>query len=206
MTTGRILKVAAVASLAAVLAWVLLGKNGKPAAKPPSQTSPASTAGTTAAATPTPGKSGNRPKPVTRSATATAAADLEERVSGFLQSYYLIKPEDTAASRRSRVAPYVLPGLLKDLDVGLSSGTTADQARIRQRLTQRGTPTPSKLEAGKASGEKDVRVVSVPVVITLTRPDGQQVSKYVLNVSSRWQFKNDSWDLISFDKGGGDSG
>jgi hypothetical protein len=193
MNRNRLAKGAVVAFLAAVLVLVLFnrGHNQPPSkhgnrstttAQPDDNTSTTSTLRAETATSPS-------SQPGAQSSGANAPVQqtqsLAVRAVDFLRNYYLIRPDDTEQSRRERVAPYVKPDLLPDLDVGLSSGTAADNARIRERLTQSGEVQTGNLQSAVAADDDSIRIVMVPVTVTITRPNNQQLSQYVLRVGSR---------------------
>jgi hypothetical protein len=132
-------------------------------------------------------------------------AALAKRVEGFISAYYLIKPSDTQESRRQRVAPFVAAKVLPLLDLGLSSGTEADNARINRKLTLHGRASLSQLEVAQSADDQKQWIVTVPVIITIKRSNGQTINRYSRGLTSKWQLTNDKWELVNFNSAGGDA-
>jgi hypothetical protein len=135
-----------------------------------------------------------------------AKLDLAHRVQGFTKAYYLIRPADTTQSRRQRVSPFVTASALSLLDLGLSSGTAANNARVSHLLTQSGIALLDELEAGQSADDPAQWIVTVPVAIKMKVPSGQLKSSYTIHTASQWKRVNGRWYLVDFDKGGGDAG
>jgi len=133
------------------------------------------------------------------SETAKAAAKAAE---SFVEAYYLILPKDTAASRRRRVALFVPVRNLDQLDLSLGGGTAANRARIRERLTQKGRADLSGVIVKPVSDQKHTVAAAVPVIISVTRPNGKTVNSFTLQTVSRWSYQHGQWLLESFDEGG----
>jgi len=185
------------------LAVVLTGQsNHHPPAATKSVTTSKSTAVPKAGKTPPvkrTGKIGSQAEP-------PAADKLAGQVKGFIKSYYLIRPDDTPLIRRHRVSRYVAKAALPLLDLGLSNGTAADQARVSQRLTQTGKAVMSRLTSGKSADNPNTWLVNVPVIVSTTRPSGRKPRSFAIFTASLWRLEHGRWFLVNFDKGGGDAG
>jgi hypothetical protein len=130
--------------------------------------------------------------------SAADVANLRGKSAEFLRAYYLVKPKDTEAVRRRRVGRLAPASVLDTLDLGLSTGTPADTARIHLRLTQRGTPAMPRMKITPATDEPIDKLVKVPVVITVKKPDGTEVSHSAVNTVAWWEYKNGGWVIQSF--------
>jgi hypothetical protein len=200
---SRVGKAVVVVLWITALAVTLTGRNNhRPPAATKSVTTSRSTsvskAGKTAAA-----KRGARHS---KEAKPPAADILAERVKGFISAYYLIRPDDTPLTRRSRVAPYIAKEALPLLDLGLSGGTAADRARVSQQLTQTGKAVVSRLSSGKSVDDPNTWRVNVPVVVSITRPSRHKPRSFAIFTASLWRLEHGRWFLVNFDKGGGDAG
>ena len=128
---------------------------------------------------------------------------LAQRAQNFLSAYYLIKPDDTVAARRRRVAGYVAAKSLPLLYLGLGGDTAANASRIERQLTQHATVDRSLIKTAQPTSNPADQVARTPVTVTMTRPDGKQVSRFALHIVSEWRLTHGQWFLVDFDKGEG---
>lgn len=113
---------------------------------------------------------------------------LAAQARGFLQSYYLVNPDDTEASRRKRVSEYVAPAFLPKLPVQINLDPGANQARQQQDLSMRGEVI-MDLMSGSAGPNPQAIVITVPVVTTVSTPDGRSVSANRIDTATVWSNK-----------------
>ena len=125
-------------------------------------------------------------------------SQLTAQVNDFLEAYYLIKPDDTEATRRSRLAPLVPAPFLANLDLNLASGTAADQARIENKLTIQAQVMSDQLIAEPIGGAQPTMTVTVPVILVTSNPDGTTVQSFEVATTSKWQYQTDKWVILSF--------
>jgi hypothetical protein len=180
------------------------------ASHPQAARAPVSTRSTTPQPSPTKAHRGARRKPTAQhkqpaKETGDSPGDgamtlLREKVLEFIQACYLIKPSDTEAIRRERVGRLAPSAVLKTLDLGLSTGTPADKARIHLRLTQRGIPVEPKMEVTPATDEPIDKFVKVPVTIVVKREDGTEVSRHTVHTVAWWEYTNERWTIQSFNE------
>lgn len=136
----------------------------------------------------------------------SSRASLVRRMRSFLKAYYLLKPSDTTANRRARVASFVplenQQKFLQDLGLTVSTTTEADQARITGGWVQSaknikvGTLAPS-------SYDPKTMVVGASLNVSVNGPDGKKVGPAIrTQVASLWQKQSGRWVLRSFKEGG----
>lgn len=123
---------------------------------------------------------------------------LQARVQGLLAAYYQVEPADTEEVRSKRVQPFVHEQVFEYLDFGLSEGTPANDARIRERLSVRGTAVMEQLRIGPSARDEAIQVATVPVQVVTTRPDGREVNRLEVQTDSLWVQVEGEWFLIDF--------
>lgn len=135
--------------------------------------------------------------PSRSSSGLASAAQLPDQVRTLLEAYYLIKPDDTTAVRRNRLAPLVPAPFLASLDLEVNDGTTADEARIHDRLTIQAQVMEDQLIAEPADGNDSLMTVTVPVTIVTTKPDGTVVQTFEVASTSKWQYRAGKWTILA---------
>ncbi|HVS58593.1 MAG TPA: hypothetical protein VHD60_02515 [Candidatus Saccharimonadales bacterium] len=141
------------------------------------------------------------PTAIASETVSTAASkSLINQVTDFLEAYYLIKPDDTAASRQARMAPLVSAGFLEHLDLGLASGTAADRAR-QGKITVQAKVMTDQFVAEPLTGDSSELTVTVPVTITDTTSNNSAQSFEVITTST-WKQQDTSWSILAFSEGG----
>lgn len=185
----------------AIVSVMVLSRSGEHrTASTVAGSSPASTQRSTTHSTPATTKS-NSPTSVIHPKKVTKQ-NLDKRAVAFLTLYYLIRPTDSVADRAARIAPFMTRDVLDRIDLGFSSGTEADRARIRNRLTIRGKALLKQLVKTRPTDQGGAITVSVPVVITITRPGDKLVNRFQRTASTTWTQDNGKWYLSDFSEGG----
>ncbi len=154
------------------------------------------------------------PTPGLPSSTPTASQDpqnakqklLITQVGQFVQTYYSVTPTDTEATRHQRVAAtnLVPADVLSQLSLSLATGTEADTDRIKAGYVLGADIVTDSLIAEPIDDQDPNTVeVNVPVASFQLWPDGHIVQYPASTTISDWTYTNNTWQLLSFDEGGG---
>lgn len=133
-------------------------------------------------------------------------AQLCNKLTGFVRAYYTRKAGDTTATLKKRLAPYVPNNVLSNMHLSTNYSDTvtaymsefkgSDIAAISYSLDG------SKIEATAIGPEHHI-TVRMPVIVTLSKPDGSLLRQYELPPqiwpSSDWIFTSTKeWTMTRF--------
>jgi hypothetical protein len=110
---------------------------------------------------------------------------LRRRITGFISSYYRLKPGDTAMIRRRRVASFTSPRLLESLDLTPSKARATVQAQVDANQMN-------------ISASNGYARVAATADIYIRRAGGGTQRYISLATTSVWRWQADNWVLLKF--------
>ena len=126
---------------------------------------------------------------------------LIQEAKSFVSVYYLLNPDDTSATRKKRVSPFIDKDSAVDFDLTVRNDTSADVARIQQMLQIRGEAQADLIIGSPVNDDPNTYDLLVPVVLTVSRPDKSVVSSIGVLDVSRWKLQSGQWVIIKLERG-----
>lgn len=149
-------------------------------------------------AAPTPTPTSRSPVPLPPIDTASIAPKLQ----GFIQDFYLLKPDDTEAIRTARVQQYLTNAFSSQLDLSVSTDSEADNARIQNGLTVTAVADIALMQAQSENTDGTEATVVAPVTIAVRSRDDAVINQRSMLTTSLWQLFGEDWQMIAFGEGG----
>ncbi len=190
------IKVVIVVFVLATIVYLLTKSNRSPSPTTKQQTTQ-TTPSTTASVSPS---SGDNAVNENQSQRPPPKLLLQEAKS-FVSSYYLLNPDDTSATRKKRVSPFIDKDSAVDFDLTVRNDTSADVARIQQMLQIRGEAQADLIIGSPVNDDPNTYDLLVPVVLTVSRPDKSVVSSIGVLDVSRWKLQSGQWVIIKLERG-----
>lgn len=131
-------------------------------------------------------------------------ADLSVRATCFVEAWYLLKPDDDTESVKKRLRPYLHEAFTGLEDVVVYKDSSADKARIAQKLTIRALVSSGVVaEPFDAADPNDLMIVGIPAEIWLYTSTGEPSTLTTsITVSTSWQLVDGIWRVITIEEVG----
>lgn len=142
------------------------------------------------------------PTPTTTVAANDPYAAITQRANRIVEAYYLLKPDDTEATRRARITAVVSASVMSTPDFSVGSISCQDQARLKHHLTEKAVLQPSSVQP---IGDGVTYVMNVPGTVVQYATDGSAFAgsatcpaAWPFTATFQWRKNGNSWQLVNF--------